>query len=387
VALSFQKSWLYPKAYDPFLVRVFHGQGRFYSFDGGVESLYEGIEAQLRADPHVTVIDGDASVESARIVVPTPKGVLPVEGSVEGSSADGAGDAASSGVVLEFASNLAGSSSPRQERVSADVVVSALAAPELAALLENSSSESSAPLSEPAQPASENSRSQSSQNSLGLLTELSQALRSIPHASCGVVSLAWRQPERQLVKGGNSQRLHWWHRVRSAVVRGAGYFAPSWSPVSAVVFHSQLFPQSTKSSETVLTLFLPHAREKGLDNNGMVQAAQQEVGEMLGIDATPAVARAEVLSNGLPSYAETAHRAALQRIWDACNQLRRRTSSESGDLGTFDLQVVGRSFFGSSLPAEVVDARRVADQLARRYANWPRLVERDSRRAFLQRER
>eukprot|EP00927_Polykrikos_kofoidii_P047421 TRINITY_DN41555_c0_g2_i1.p1 TRINITY_DN41555_c0_g2~~TRINITY_DN41555_c0_g2_i1.p1 ORF type:complete len:540 (-),score=56.45 TRINITY_DN41555_c0_g2_i1:112-1665(-) len=173
---------------------------------------------------------------------------------------------------------------------------------------------------------------------------LCSSLRNINFSSASVVNVGF---DKDVLKGR---------------FRGAGYFSGSLEkePILAVAPSSQLFPeQDATPGRTLLTVYLDGVAVSATAEEVAVDALRRH----LGIVEQPTEIATKHWSDAAPLY-EVGHRSLLVALNDA----RRQRLPW--------LQVIGPGFFGTRAPAdEVVDARELADSLARRFARFPGLVD------------
>jgi len=156
--------------------------------------------------------------------------------------------------------------------------------------------------------------------------------------------------------------------------RGAGYFAGSREqqekPILGMSWDSQLFPeQDPQPGATRLTAYVAGQE----DSRAAEEAALAAVRVQLGVDATPQEVLTSLWPKAVPQYAVGHHQRLV-----AINAARRRHLPW--------LQLAGGGYFGTRSAADdIVDARKLADGLARRFARFPGLVENEMSEELAQR--
>jgi len=178
---------------------------------------------------------------------------------------------------------------------------------------------------------------------------LSKLLAGVEHESVAVVGVSFNDD------------------VLRGRFRGAGYFAGSREqqdkPVLGMSWDSQLFPeQDPQPGATRLTVYV--AGQEG--PRAAEDAALAAVRAHLGVDKDPEEVATTEWPKAVPQYA-VGHRQMMRAV-DAA---RRRHLPW--------LQVAGGGFLGTRSAADdIVDARKLADAMARRFARFPGLVENEA---------
>lgn len=138
---------------------------------------------------------------------------------------------------------------------------------------------------------------------------------------------------------------------------GAGYFCPSDEPILACTWDSQLFQNRAAGGGSSVTFYV-----RGADD--AEQKAMHAAREHLGVTAEPEEVRTKRWS--VPQY-HVGHRQLMRKL-DA----HRRKNLPW-------LHFAGPGYYGSRNGAdEIVDARMLADSLAKRLARFPQLVENET---------
>jgi len=345
-----QRSWLSLDLLDPLLQRVSAG-GRCYTLRRGLGSVLDKLEEKLKhplgtqpAQFNKQVVRIAQQQESRKVELTIAGGqVVAVDAVISTlKPAETASILASSNLDCP----LPPSSTPAVSKSSKATATTDAAAAATAGT-ETATAATTAAAAADTTTATTTAASTPTSWDLSTAETLTEALKSVPHKTLAVVNMTF---DKDVLKGK---------------FRGAGFFVGSKEDESiiAMSWDSQMFP--TLPGRYRLTVYIPGdiAPTQQLAEEQAVAALRR----LLHVDDEPIEVVSTIWDEAVPVYVvghrELMHRANIARIsrlpW---------------------LHLAGPGYFGPRSAAdEVVDAREVVDGLVRRFARFPKLVERETK--------